>query len=262
MNLIDRLDKETYNTQVIVFAGGAGKRMGRSDIPKPLVKVGGKTLLDYCVERLKENGFYNFVFLIGHLHEKILKYTNNFEKYGINAKYSIDPEGIKVGKGKALKYALENGIVDKKKRALIVYPDDFFLDKSLFIRVLLHHIEGKRIFDIEATVVLTTGTEYPFGVAELNESGIVRKFEEKPFITKYTNTGLSIIEPEVFDLVDKLIDMNAENAVELEKVIWPEIARRGKMYSMIIPHGIWYPVNTQKELERLEKILREIKINQ
>ena len=253
MNVWDEIKKEIFNTQVVILAGGLGKRMGLNT-PKPLIKVCGKSLLERCIEFHKSNGFYEFVLLVGYGHQKIIDAVKRMN-FDVKIDFSLDPKVEKVGKGKALKNALLNGKIQKKKRALISYPDDVFIDKTLPLRLLLHHVEGVRTKGIKATVVFTTATDYPFGVGEVNEEGIVKNFEEKPVINLYTNTGMLIIEPEVYELIEEMVDIESEEAVEFEKLILPELASRKQLYSMIIPKNVWFPVNTQKELEFVEKIL-------
>ena len=178
--------------------------------------------------------------------------------YNTNLKISTDPEellsrGI-MGKGKAIKNALDKGIIDKTKRAIITYPDDVFLDKFLPINLLTHHLFGVEKMKIWATLVLVPGTVYPFGVAQLNYDGLIAKFEEKPFIQRDTYTGTCMIEPEVYKVINELIDLNAEKEIDFESVVIPELARRHKLYSFHIAHNTWLPVNTQKEYETVLKL--------
>jgi len=166
----------------------------------------------------------------------------------------VDPPLPAVGKGKALKHALEEGVVDAGRRALIAFPDDLFLDESLPLRLLLHHLEGVERGAL-ATAVFAWGLEYPYGVAELEGDGRVRRFVEKPFVDFYTSTGLYVFEPQVYGLVLELVDMGSPKPVEFEQAVLPVLAERGQLYSMVVPRGTWLPVNTLKELELAEEAL-------
>lgn len=259
--VLDDIKFEIEQTQVILVAGGKGKRMGMPDLPKPLIKINDKTLLDLAIDFFKYVGFNKFILLVGHLYEMIEEHIEKNNFYGVDVKISIDPEdqmmrGI-VGKGKALKYAVKRNIIDRTKRAIITYPDDLFLDTFLPINLMTHHLFGIKNSKIWATLVLVPGTEYPFGVAKLNYNGLIEQFEEKPFIQKSTYTGTCMIEPEVFNLVDEMVDLNAKKAVDFEGVVIPELARRHKLYSLHIAPNTWLPINTQKEYEKAIKLLKK-----
>jgi NDP-sugar pyrophosphorylase family protein len=257
-NLIKQLEDEIKKTQILVFAGGKAKRMGFVDKPKPLLQVNGKPLLDICIEYYKKCGFREFVILVGYKHEQIKQHLGDGRKYGVKIRYSIDPQMKKVGKGKALKHAIQTGTIDLKKRALIAFPDDIFLEPTLPLKFLLHHLEGIKMRNTVATTVLASAIDYPYGTAEVDENNLVLKFEEKPTIKLHTSTGLYMFEPEVYDLVIKLIDMNSPEAVEFEKTVLPILAEKKKVYALVIPKNVWLPVNTLKELEQADSTLRKI----
>jgi len=252
---IERIKKEIGETQVIVLAGGKGKRMGYIDKPKPLLDVCGKPLINYTIETCLACGFRRFVFLLGYKHEEIESHLGDGSNYGAEFVFSVEPENVK-GKGKAVKYALENNKIERDKRAIVMFPDDIILDRRLPIQVLIHHINAVKLFNVLATIVFVSGTEYPFGVGEIDSVGLVRKFEEKPFIQKYTSVGVYVFEPGVFDVIDQTVSLSEERDIELESVVFPRLANEGKLYSYVIPPAVWVPVNTVKEYERAEKIVK------
>ena len=116
---------------------------------------------------------------------------------------------------------------------------------------------GVEHFNTIATTVFVSGKEYPYGVGVIDSRGIVRKFAEKPLINMATSTGLYMWEPEVFEWIEKKIDLNTKGGIEFESVIYPELAKAGKMFSMVIPPDVWLPINTQKDYEKAEKVFRE-----
>jgi len=258
MKTLHELRNEIEKTQVIILAGGAGKRLGLPDTPKALVKVAGETLIEREIKLYSNCGFKNFKILIGHLGEKIKKYLEDGSKLGVNIEYSEDPPVKKVGKGKALKHALENGVIERDRRGIITFPDDLKLDKYLPIKFIAHHLYGRETYRIWASVLLISSTTYPYGVAKVDYNGLVLGFEEKPKIHLPTNIGVCIMEPEAFELVIKEIDINAPKSIEFEATILPKIAQMKKLYSMTIQGDdktTWIPINTLKELEYAKTIL-------
>jgi mannose-1-phosphate guanylyltransferase len=260
MNTLKELMEEAEKTQVVMPIGGKAKRMGLQNVNKALIKVAGKTLLEREIELYRNCGFKKFKLLIGHLGEEVIEYADNGEKWGVEIQYSMDPNVEKVGKGKALKNALINGVIERDKRALITFPDDLKLNRFLPLMLLAQHIHGVEKYGILATSVLITSTTYPYGVAEIDEVGRIKRFVEKPQLNILTHIGMCIIEPEVYQLIDKLIDIGSQEAIEYEATVLPELARMGKLYSLTLyanDKDDWIPINTLKELEQAEKYLSQ-----
>ena len=244
---------EVKSTQVVVMAGGLGRRMGL-DIPKALIKVCGKTLLDRCIEFYLNCGFRDIVVLVGFKGNLVEKYVKEHYPWVKVGKDPFDPSVKPVGKAKALKYALESGVVNSNRRMVIAFPDDIFLDAHLPLKLLMHHLHGVKMFDVWATAVFAFPANYPFGVGVINGEGLVTEFREKPQVEIATSTGVYLFEPPVYDLI-RDIDLNAPKPVEFEETVVPELAKMCKLYSLTIHGNQWIPVNTVKDLERAEKIL-------
>jgi mannose-1-phosphate guanylyltransferase len=254
MSLKDEIEK----TQVIILAGGTGKRMGNPNLPKALQVVAGKTLIDRSIEFYARHGFKDFVLLTGFLHEEIEKHVGDGSKYGVSIRYCVDPPIKKVGKGKALKNAIQQKAIDLDKRAIIAYPDDLFLDEDLPLKLLGKHLE-LRVRNVLATLACVEGIEYPYGVALAYDGEIVEEFFEKPIALIPSTIGLYVIEPDVYSVIEEKVDMNDEKAVELESVVFPHLAKNKKLGRFLVKVGTWIPINTQKELETAERVLQEKK---
>jgi mannose-1-phosphate guanylyltransferase len=257
MEKIIGLEEEIEKTQVIILAGGTGKRMGNPNLPKALQVVAGKTFIDRCIE-FYARWFKDFILLTGFLHEKIEKHVGDGSKYGVSIRYCVDPPIKNVGKGKALKNAIQKGVINLNERSIIAYPDDLFLDEYLPLKALKHHV-GLTEKGVLATVVCAEGIEYPYGVALANDEDIVEEFFEKPIVLIPSAIGLSIIEPEVYRIIEKIVSLDDEKAVEFESVVLPYLAKERKLGRFLIEAGKWIAVNTQKDLELAEKILKEKK---
>jgi len=250
-------EDQISRTQIVVMAGGRAKRMGL-DIPKCLLDISGKKLIDLCIEPLAAEGFQDFIFLLGFEHQMVTKYIDDGSRYGgIRAKFSIDPPSVLGwGKGKAFKYALANGTIDRRRRSLVVFPDDLILEEKVHSKFLLHHEEAVKKYGIIASTLLVPGTEYPYGVAEVDrKTGLVVKFTEKPFLDTPTSVGVYLFEPAVYEIIDSKISLQDESPVDLESTIMPEIVGMRKLSSLFIPTSKWMPVNTVKEYERAIKVL-------
>ncbi len=249
-----QLQAEIARTQVLVMAGGKAKRMG-IDLPKCLLEVSGKRLIDYCVESLTREGFRRFVFLLGHRHALVKEHISR-SNYPIEVGYSIDPvSNVGLGKGKALKYALQNNAIDRSQRSIVVFPDDIILENDAYSRFLSSHIEAVYRNGTIASVMLVPGTEYPYGVAKVDNKNRIVNFTEKPFIREPTSTGIYALEPEVYEIVEERISMEEPRTIELESAILPVLSAERKLSAFFIESDKWLPINTLKEYERAMKVL-------
>ena len=262
MKVMEELRKEIKKTQIVIPVGGHGKRLGYQDTPKALIKVAGKTLIEREIELYRDCGFTDYKLLIGYLGDKIKDYLGDGRRLNVKIQYCEDPKVKEKGKGKALKNAIEKGIIEKNRRTIITFPDDIKLNRFLPIMLLAHHIHGYERYGTIATALLISSTTYPYGTAKIDNYGRIEQFIEKPQIHILTNVGVCVMEPQIYDLIKKLIKIDDPKPIEYEKVILPKIAEDRKLYSMIIQGDDkeeWIPVNTRKELERAEKILLRTK---
>ena len=250
------LTKEVENTQVNLLVGGKAKRMNEEI--KCLLKINGTPLIERTLKQYADCGFKKFNVLAGHGSEEVKNFINTKSNYAnkIDLNLSLDdPEWKAGGKGKALKQALKNNIIDRNKRSIVAFPDDIFIDDKLPLKLLTVHLNNIKFYSV--TVVTTPGTDYPYGEVKLNPEGRVEGFVEKPFVSKTTSTGLYAIEPEVYSEINDLVFLESKTSQEFEKVVLERLARDGKVSNLTIPPDSWIPVNTRKEFEiaklRLEK---------
>jgi NDP-sugar pyrophosphorylase family protein len=253
-HIIVELSERAKQTQVAVMAGGEGKRMGYINVPKPLIEVNSETLLSRCIRYMASNGFEEFIVLTKF--QEVVKEAERLKAEGYNIRCSMDPPLKKVGKGKALKHALETGAIDPARRVFVVFPDDLFLDESLPLRFLSSHIEAVNRLGVYGSVAVTAGLQLPYGYVEVDSLSLATSFKEKPVLPIHASTGLYILEPQALKILQEVVDMNSEEAVEFESVLLPGLAEKGKLHAFIVPRDAWLPVNTLKELEEATKTLK------
>ncbi|MDA4117672.1 MAG: sugar phosphate nucleotidyltransferase [Thaumarchaeota archaeon] len=247
------LQGEIERTQVMVFAGGMGKRMG-INYPKALLELDGQTLLDRCIEFYSNVGFTKFVFVLGYGHREILQHMQKRERGDITATYSIDPE-TGMGRATSFRHALGSGAVDLSQRSMIVYPDDLFTDEKLPRQILSEHLWATKTLGTHGSLVLAKGLRWPYGTADVEESGLVTQFVEKPIVYYPASVGNYVFEPVVYGLVP---DRSHNGPVELEHTLIPQLSRSRKLYALFIPSESWLPINTRKDLEEAQKTLAQI----
>jgi len=247
-----RPEDAAKNIQVVVIAGGMGERLRHrthDELPKALLPLNGKPIIDYCIELFTKHGFRDFAFLLGFGGDKLKEYVGDGKKFGITARFSLEKE--KLGKAGALKYALENKVIDRKRPCIITYPDDLILNKEFPKQLLRRHMLGREKGCL-ATVVRVNKTQYRYGVVDTDDEGFVISFEEKPFILRPANVAIYVLEPPIFGIIDKSVDLS-KKPIDFEDVVVPELVKMRALYSFTMPYESWIPINEEKEFRLAEK---------
>lgn len=233
--------------QVVGVAGGPGKGLlhrTRGQIPKCLLEVEGKPLLEYSLDLYSENGFNDFILLLGYLSNKVVEHVEK-SKYRGMVKFSIEKELL--GKGGAVKHALDTGVMDRNRPCILFYPDDVILKKD-FPKELVKYHERKKEEGARATMVSVSGTYYRYGVPLSDERSFVTSFEEKPWVEIPVNVAVYVLEPEIYRIIDEAIDLN-KKPVDFEKVVLPKLCEKRVLANFFLQHDAWVPFNDEKDFE-------------
>lgn len=85
--------------QVVILAGGLGTRLRNvlQDIPKPMADIQGKPFLEYLLKLLVQNGYHNFLFLVGYKNGIIKDYFGDGSKFGVSIDYSNEESPLGTG---------------------------------------------------------------------------------------------------------------------------------------------------------------------
>jgi NDP-sugar pyrophosphorylase family protein len=244
---------EISKTQVVIGAGGDAKRMGLN-IPKPLVELGGTTLLDRCIRMLAKHGFRDFVLLLGYEDKKVTKYLDKKDFGDVRITKAYDyAHGIEMGK--AITHAIAQGAIDRRRRSLMIWPDDVFLDANLPLRVIKEHAAAVARLGTLASEVVATAYRSPYSLVKIDKRGIVTGFEEKPLVYTPASAGIYVFEPAAYKYFTARINLGKPGPAKFEDTVMPLLAKKRKIYAIKIPPESWIAVNTQKELEQAKKLV-------
>lgn len=185
--------------KAVILAGGRGSRLGNiiANIPKSMVHIAGKPLLEYQVKWLKKNGVNEIIFLTHYLADVIEEYFGNGNSFGIQIKYhkEIDPLGT-TGGIKEIESILD-------KDFLLLYGD--VMVNIDLTKLLSFHFRKKST----ATLVIhPTNHLMDSDLVEVNESNRIIQFHPKPhnqnkYYQNLTNAGLYILSPKIFNFIKK-----------------------------------------------------------
>lgn len=177
---------------VVLMVGGLGTRLQplTHKIPKPLIKVGTKPVLETIIENFADQGFTNIFLCIRYMGEHIRSHFGDGERWGVDITYLEEPEPL--GTAGALSLLPEH-----PSEPLIVMNGDL-LTKVDFVRLLEFH--EKQGFC--ATMAMREYShQIPYGVLELNDGYKLKGLVEKPVQRHYVNAGIYILEPDALKRV-------------------------------------------------------------
>lgn len=206
--------------KTVIMAGGMGTRIQtvRADVPKPMIEICGKPILQYQIENLKECGLTDITLIIGHLGEKIKEYFGNGSAFGVKISYFTETNPLGTA-GALIKMLPENAdtsfcptILDND--FLLLCGDVIFdIDFNRFIKFhkekdayasLMGHPNGHP-YDSSLLVSEILPPKNPGeNPVETNKITVwLSKEDERTFYKNLVNAGLEIINPELLRLTMK-----------------------------------------------------------
>lgn len=186
--------------KAVIMAGGKGTRIAsitKDEIPKPMLTIGDKTILEHQIDCLKKSKIDEIIIVIGHLGEKIKAYFNDGSKFGIKITYFEEDPNKPLGTAGSLYYLKEKIAED----FILVFGDVFFsVDFNKMIEFHKHNNS--------AATLLTHPNSHPYDsdLVVVDENNVIKCFDSKENVRNYdyknlVNSGIYIFSPKVFDYV-------------------------------------------------------------
>ena len=231
-------------TKVVILTGGKGLKLRpfTYEMPKALLPIHSKPLLQHTIENIAKSGFKDIIISTGYLGNKIKEYFKDGSNFGVKITYT-EHKGKETGtSGALLKTKKEIG-----KSPFILWYGDVLADVDLF-DMLDFHKSNKASVTMGITSVEKASD---WGVVNLKGSNVIN-FMERPAKNISTshliNAGIYVMEPEFLDHIPK-------NSKGLEIDVLPKLARKGELsgYSLC---GQWFDVGS---LANYEKAVKEWK---
>lgn len=229
--------------KVVIMAGGRGTRISSvaSDIPKPMIKIEGKPVLEHEIMCLKEQGFTDIIMTVSHLGNIIMDYFGDGSKFGVNIEYYFEEEPL--GNAGAL-----FRIKDKLTEDFLLLNADAVFDID-FNRFVEYHNSHDGL-----VTLFTHPNSHPYdsGIVVADENGAVlqwlAKEDERPeFYRNRVNAGLHVLSPKVLE-----VEINTPK-VDLDRQLLKPLAGTGKMFVYDSPEY----VKDMGTPERYESVCRD-----
>ena len=200
----------------VIMAGGKGSRLlsiTNDEIPKPMVPVDGKPLLEYQVEKLKSYGIKKIVMIVGHLGEKIVDHFKDGKAFGVEIDYIFEKEPL--GTAGAFYYLKDK--IDAKDFMLVF--GDIFFDMD-FDRMEDFHFKNSALTTLLAH---PNGHPYDSDLIQTDDTGRVIGFDSKHNVRDYwydnmVNAGMYIINKRLLDLVKEPVKTDFEKDILANQV--------------------------------------------
>lgn len=179
-------------TRVIILAGGKGRRLApyTAVIPKPLMPLGDRPILDVVLRQLKRFDLTDVTIAVGHLADLIIACFGDGSKYGVHITYS-DRETTPLGTAGPL--SLIPGLTD----TFLVMNGDLLTTLD-FSELLAFHRERRAIATI---AVCERDTQINYGVIEIDHTNRISGYIEKPTYHYHVSMGINVFEPVVLSFV-------------------------------------------------------------
>lgn len=187
----DLVREEKKENIVVLMVGGLGTRLQplTNEIPKPLLPIGDKPILERIIEQFKSYGFYKFILCTNYKEEEIIKY------FGDGSYFNVDIEYVSEDKRLGTVGALS--LINKKFAKPFFVMNGDLLTRLNFDSMLKYHIEDKYIMTIGSRDYTY---QIPYGVLQINNQEII-EIIEKPKYSVFVNAGIYILEPELLKMI-------------------------------------------------------------
>jgi NDP-sugar pyrophosphorylase family protein len=183
--------------KAVILAGGLGTRLRplTYSIPKPLLPVGEKPILEIIITQLREFGFGEFILAVGYRHELIETYFQEGERFGVRVDYVVEMK--RLGTAGPLSLVGQRFDIGADETFLLMNGD--ILTRLNFHEMLRYHQEG----GYEMTIATRQHThQLPFGVLRVHD-GAVQGIVEKPTMRCDVSAGIYLVQGSVLASVPK-----------------------------------------------------------
>jgi dTDP-glucose pyrophosphorylase/CBS domain-containing protein len=203
VTLEDLVPSPILGVQAVVMAGGMGTRLRplTEDLPKPMLPVGGKPLLERIINQLRDVGIRQLNITTHYKSEKITEYFGGGENFGVVLNYVNEDKPL--GTGGAL------GLMPKPTEPLLVINGDILTHVNFKALLTFHREQGAMM----TLAVRRYEVQVPYGVVEI-DGARVTCLREKPQVGFFVNAGIYLLEPSVFEYIPGGKEFNMTDLIQ------------------------------------------------
>jgi mannose-1-phosphate guanylyltransferase/phosphomannomutase len=237
--------------KAVVMAGGEGTRLRplTASVPKPLLPVVNRPLMAHVLRLLRRHGFTDVVVTVQFLASLVRNHFGDGEEFGVSITYANEESPL--GTAGSIKNA-EDALCDG---TFLVISGDALTDIDLTDLIAFHRERDALITACLARVP----DPLEFGITILDEDGRVQRFLEKPswgqVFSDTVNTGIYVVEPEVFDYIP------AGEVVDWSEDVFPALLAKDKPVYGYVAAGYWEDVGTHEKYLQAQADVLDRRVN-
>ena len=236
--------------KAVIMAGGEGTRLRplTSNQPKPMMPLANRPMMEHIVRLLKEHGFDDIVVTVAFLANAIRNYFGDGSEFGVRMVYATEERPL--GTAGSVRNAME----ELRDERFLVISGDVLTDIDLSAIVAFH--EEKESL---ATLALKSMEDpLEFGIVITRPDGAIERFLEKPtwgqVFSDTINTGIYVLEPEIFDYIDE------GQPVDFSGEVFPRLLADGKAVFGYVAEGYWEDVGNPEAYIRAHQDVLDRKV--
>lgn len=225
-----------YPNWVILMAGGLGTRLHplTRECPKPLLKVGGKPILEIIIESFAEQGFKKIFLSVNYKAKMIQDYFGEGKQWGVNIEYVHEKE--RLGTAGALSL-----LPDTPTAPMIVMNGDILTRTNFDSLLKFHEVQGA----VATMAVREYDFQVPYGVVRMDSTKI-KAIEEKPIQSFFVNAGIYTLNPEVIESIPKNIFFDMPT-------LFRNLISKNKTAAAYPLREYWLDIGRLEEFDRAQK---------
>lgn len=239
---LDDLEFNLKPNWVVIMAGGLGSRLGNltKDMPKPMLEVGGKPMIEHIIEMFVSDGFTKFMVSVNYKSEVIKDYLKDGSQFGVEIQYLEEEK--RLGTGGAL------SLIDMELNEAFFVTNGDVISTMSYARILDFHVS----FKSKATMCIKEQDYHiPYGVVETDEENNILTIAEKPKKKFFINTGVYVLDPSVLSFVPK------SEYFELP-TLFERLIQQGEVTKCFQVRDYWVDVGQRSEFDGVADKFRKV----
>lgn len=242
VNVINFRELKSYlPVDAVIMAGGRGKRLSplTDTVPKPLLKIGEKPIIEYNLDRLTLYGIDDFWICLKYLGKQIEIWGGDGRDKNISMQYVYEDEPLGTIGSVAL--------IDNFGHEYILVANSDILTNIDYEHFFLDFLKQEADFSV---VTIPYAVDIPYAVLETN-NGSVLNFREKPTYTYYSNGGIYLMKRDVINFIPPHKHFNATDLIEV-------LLKAGRKVSSYPLAGYWLDIGRNEDYLKAQKDINTI----
>jgi dTDP-glucose pyrophosphorylase/CBS domain-containing protein len=230
--------------QAVIMAGGKGSRLQllTQDLPKPMLPVGDRPLMERTIEHLAEAGIKRIHITTNYLAQKITEHFGDGSAFGVDLNY--------IAERQPLGTAGSIGLLERPHEPLLVINGDVLTDVN-FRAMLDYHKEQRAALTVAVRQYEFT---VPYGVVESTD-GFVQKLVEKPSYTFFINAGIYLLDPSVHHLIPTGGRMDMTELIQ-------RLLEEGRTVASFPIREYWLDIGQHTDYEQAQEDIRNGRVEE